>query len=410
MQLFFPIIATQFNFLGGAVGVAVAVVVSFVLITLVASYHRFQQIVALAEESNPEEMGATADDIMRVQLARYLAGCGRRGTSFSAAVVRLNNPDVPVRMGTPFIDAIKHSIRCDDVTCIRDDQTAMILAEVEPEDAEALFARVVRMVGEACPEIASERVSVGVASYPGHGLSGKELLAVADEGLAQASPENPVVMPEIVDHDAEDEEDAEVFDEADEKDSKGWNARRKGSMLDELTGVLKPAAVSAYMQRMMNDLRQKKKKAALFCIGVNNVDQVARIYGDEAVDDVLVGISNILKENFRVDDLIGRHEKHAFLVLAPISLEEAEIIGKRISTLVQRTQIPSGTKKLKTAITLGVAAYPQHGRNLHHLYASGQKVLDHSRANDIRAYAVYDPEIHDKVASKPMRNIKSVKA
>ena len=410
MQLFVPIIATQFDLLGGVLGVSLSIIISFLLIALIASYHRFQQIVTLAEESNPEDMGATANDIMRVQLALYLAGCARRGTSFSVAVVRLDDPDISVRMGTPFVDAIKRSVRCDDVICIRDEHAALVLAESDPFDSEALFARVVHRVAEACPEIASGRVRVGISSYPGHGLSGKELLAVADDGVAQTTAEFPVVMPKIVDHDAEEDEPDEAGDDVDEKTSTGWNVRRKRSMLDELTGVLKPSAVSTYMQRMMNDLRQKKKKAALFCIGVNNMDQVARVHGDEAVDDVLAGVSKILQENFRVDDLIGRHEKYAFLVLAPISLEEAERIGKRISTLVQRAQIPSGNKKLKAAITLGVAAYPEHGRNLHHLYSSGQKVLDHSRANDIRAYAVYDPEIHDKVASKPMKNIKSVKA
>jgi diguanylate cyclase (GGDEF)-like protein len=181
-------------------------------------------------------------------------------------------------------------------------------------------------------------------------------------------------------------------------------------MLDDLTGVLKPSAVSAYMQRTMSDLRHKKKKAALFCVGVNNIDYIARFHGKDAADDVLVGISKILQDNVRADDLIGRHEKYAFLVLAQTSLKEAEIIGKRISTLVQQSDIVSGSKKLKTTITLGVAAYPEHGRNLHMLYQAGQKVLDYSRANDIRAYAVYDPKIHDSMPSKPMKSIKSVQA
>jgi diguanylate cyclase (GGDEF)-like protein len=181
-------------------------------------------------------------------------------------------------------------------------------------------------------------------------------------------------------------------------------------MLDELTGVLKPSAVSAYMQRLMSDLRYKKKKAALFCIGVNNMEHIARFHGQEAADDVLAGVSRILQENLRADDLIGRHEKYAFLVLAQMSLDNAEIIGKRISTRVQKTQIASGSKKIKVSLTLGVAASPEHGRNLHTLYQAGQKVLDYSRANDIRAYAVYDPEIHDSMPSKPMRSIKSIQA
>ena len=181
-------------------------------------------------------------------------------------------------------------------------------------------------------------------------------------------------------------------------------------MLDPVTGVLKPSAISAYMQRLMSELRYKKKKISLFCIGVNNMEHIARFHGDQAADDILAGISAVLQENLRVTDLIGRHEKFAFLALVQCSLEEAEIIGRRISTLVHNAEFRSEKKKLKTTVTLGVSTYPEHGRNLHQLYSAGQKVLDHSRANDIRAYAVYDPKIHDKVPSKPMRNIKSMKA
>jgi len=223
-----------------------------------------------------------------------------------------------------------------------------------------------------------------------------------------------VAMPEIVDLDreAEDAGDAPAAGAAAEagKRPSGWKERRQSAMLDKLTGVLKPSAVSAYMQRLMSDLRRKKKAAALFCAGVNNLEHIARFHGQEAADAVLAGVSKILQDNLRADDLIGRHEKYAFLVLAQASMAEAEIIGKRISTLVQQSEFVAEGRRLKTTITLGVATYPEHGRNLHHLYTAGQKVLDHSRQNDIRAYAVYDPQIHDKTPPKPLKSIKSVQA
>jgi diguanylate cyclase (GGDEF)-like protein len=250
------------------------------------------------------------------------------------------------------------------------------------------------------------------------------LISAALEGLEQAGIERPIVMPEIIIEEDEEEPDeaqeADVHEAAEpgdelpadeeEKQSGGWRNRRKDAVLDPLTGVLKPSAVSAYMQRLMSELRYKRKKIALFCIGVNNMEHITRFHGVQAADDILAGVSAILQENLRASDLIGRHEKYAFLALVQCSLEEAELIGRRISTLVHQEEFRSEGKKLKTTVTLGVSTYPEHGRNLHQLYTAGQKVLDHSRANDIRAYAVYDPEIHDKVPSKPMKSIKSLKA
>jgi len=430
MQLFFPMLAVLPGVLTGVLGVLAAVAVSFVAIVLIASYYRFQHIVQMAEGTNPEDMGVSSFDVLRVQLARYLAGCARRNTSFFISLIQVNDPSLEVQMDSLFVESVKKAIRHDDTTCVYDRQTVTLIMEAEPDDAEAILTRIASRVAASCPEGPLDSLRVGIASYPGHGLSGSELVDVAKEALTETNVERPVFMPEIADVDEEDDgvlpeetetpavgemagatpEDAAPVGGEKEESNKGWMERRKSAMLDDLTGVLKPSAVSAYMQRTMNDLRHKREKAALFCIGVNNIDHIARFHGEEAADDVLVGVSNILQGNVRTTDLIGRHEKHAFLILAQVPLENAEVIGSRISTLVQQGEIVSGAKKLKTTITLGVSAYPEHGRNLHALYKAGQKVLDYSRENDIRAYAVYDPKIHDSMPSKPMRSIKAMRA
>lgn len=426
MQSFFPTLGfVQFDFLSGAVGVLIAILASFIVITLIASYYRFQKIIQLAETSSPEEMGTTASDILHVQLARYLAACARKGTAFSCALIRTHNPSVSAQMDSPLFAAIKSAARSGDVTCAYDEQTLAILLESDPEDAENILARITKRVVGSCPEMELGAMRVGIASYPGHGLRGKGLLKVALESLDQTDAETPIYLPEIidVDVDAEDEEEgedvgrddsgsdeAEDFDAFDKGASKKSKDRHKDTMLDELTGVLKPSAISAYMQRTMSEWRRKKQDVALFCIGVNNIDQIARFHGEDAADYVLAGVSQVLQDNLRGEDLIGRHEKSAFLVLAVASQAEAEIIGKRISTLVQQAETLSEGKKLRTSVALGVAAYPDHGRNLHQLYQAGQRVLDYNRANDIRAYAIYDPKIHDIMPLKPMKSIKSRRA
>lgn len=424
MQMLYPTIVAQLDFLSGILGVVVMVIGSFVLITLVSSYYRFQNVVQQAEKMNPEDIGSNADEVLRVQMARYLAGCARRGTSFSLSLINVRNSDLHVGMETSVFLAVKHAARCDDVACVFDGQTIALLTEAEPEDSVGILQRIAGFMVSDCAALAPEQLRVGIASYPGHGLRGRELIDVAAEGLEQTTFEEPIVLPKIEDVDAEDDEDeseledrssddkaeAVVDDAAKVEGTTGWNARRGGSMLDEVTGVLKPSAISAYMQRMMNEIKRKKQKAALFCIGVNNMDHIARFHGDEAADDVMAGVSKILQDHMRADDLIGRHEQYAFLVLALCSIDEAELIGKRVTTLVQQKEFISGRKKLKTSITLGVSLFPEHGRNLHLLYSAGQKVLDYSRMNDIRAYAVYNADVHDKVPAKPMRSIKSAQA
>ncbi|MCF7847974.1 MAG: diguanylate cyclase [Kiritimatiellales bacterium] len=426
-----PLSVIGSTFLAGAVEVVLAMVVSFFLITVISSYYRFQHIVELAEEIQPEDMGASAHDILRIQLARFLASCARRNSAFAFALLRLNVSGVRIRLDGPVTAALKENLRRVDVVCVYDDNTLAILAETEADDAEAIMLRVINYLKRNCPELGGQDLRAGISSYPRHALSGKELLRSAEEALEQTSLERLVYMQEIIDVDEEeeagpeevdrnnngaessveivapDEAEPEVKSGSKPRESGRRRAAKKNAMLDELTGVLKPTAVSAYMQRMMAEIRRKKKAAALFAIGVNNIDHISRIHGEKAANDVLVAISKLLQDNLRTADLIGRHERDAFLVLSEVSLEDAEGIGKRLSVLIQQHIIETGNKKLKTNIVIGVAAYPEHGRNLHHLYRAAQKVLDFNRANDIRAYAVYNPEIHDKIPSKPLKSIKS---
>jgi diguanylate cyclase (GGDEF)-like protein len=428
MQFYHPMIAALTGVMTGALSVAAAMVISFVVIVIISSHYRFQHIVRKAEDTEPEEMGASPADVLRAQLARYLSQCKRKGTSFCVSLVQVNNPGLQLHLDSPFLRSLKETVRHDDITCVYDSQTAALITEAEPEDASVILTRVFAELAANCQGVEGELLRAGVSSYPGHGLTGSELLRTAEQALENTDAEQPFFMPEIVDVDDEAEEDEEADAErgkkgagegdagdedaghAEEEGALKWAEKRRQAMLDELTGVLKPSAVSAYMQRMMSELRHKRKAASLFCIGINNIEYIEKIHGKEAVDGIIAGVSTILQENVRATDLIGRHEKYAFLSLSQVSLKDAEVIGRRITTLVQQNEIVSGEKKLRTTVTLGVAAYPEHGRNLHLLYVAGQKVLDYNRKNDIRAYAVYDPEIHDSMPSKPMKSIKSLKA
>lgn len=402
------------DFLSSASVVLAVSVVSFVVILLVTSYYRFQHVVELAEKVDADELGTSETEVIRVQLARYVANCSRRGISFSLALIKSGNADVQVHMDSEFVQALKASVRENDVICVYDNETATLLLESEPEDAEAILGRIMKSVSASCSSVIPSEMRAAVVSYPGHGLSGRELLHALEEGMKESCAEKPIVFPEIVDEtdDDEDEIDAEEpFDPVKEvADKKGLNKKekqRRDSVLDPVTGVLNSSALAVYLQRRMDEFRQRKKEAALFCIGVNNMDYIQRFHGEAVANDLLAGVSKLLQNSLRADDLIGRHEEHAFLVLSQCSLNEAAEIGKRISTLVQKAQFLCGRKSLKTTITVGVAGYPQHGRKLNYLYQAGQKVLDYSRENDIRACAVFDPQIHDKMKSRPLRSIKA---
>ena len=115
-----------------------------------------------------------------------------------------------------------------------------MLAESEPEDGTTILGRIVQCLENACDGLARDDVRIGMASYPGHGLSGKDLIRIAEEGLEKTSLEMPIFMAEILEDDEDDEDveeevaepvqsEAESEEERPEEGSKGWKDRRKNS-------------------------------------------------------------------------------------------------------------------------------------------------------------------------------------
>jgi len=401
MSLFSP-------FLSGAVGIIVTIVVSFLLLTLIASYYRFQTIVKLAENTQPEEMGSTPLDVLHIQLVRYIARSTRNNTAFSLGIIRIDQDDFTARIESPFVQHLKKIIRKDDTVCVYDDSSLALLLEMEPEDSVDVFSRIVNQLSLS-RMIKMQNVRVGIASYPDYGVVGKNLIKVALEGLAQSTQENPIVLPEPERFEFEEEQSIQNEKEP-PLSTQEKRKEQKQRMIDPLTGVLKPKAISIYMQRMMGDVRYRKKRAALFSIGINDVKYLSEFHNEKTIADILVTVGELLQNNLRINDLIGRHESYAFLVLMETDTTFAASIGKRIATLLQQRQIVSNGKRIKINVTIGIAIYPEHGKNLHQIYESAQKVLDYNRANDIRAHALYDPKIHARTVVKPMRSIKSVQA
>ena len=50
-------------------------------------------------------------------------------------------------------------------------------------------------------------------------------------------------------------------------------------LLDPLTGVLRDRVLSTYMHRQLNEYRLKKEPVALFCVAVDNMEQIRSFHG-----------------------------------------------------------------------------------------------------------------------------------
>jgi len=371
--------------------------IAFAIITLIASTSRFHKMIQLTEE----ELHSTEDcnDFFFIQVTRYLSKINRASAGFTVLVVQLRTEKTDCRPAQEeLLQRMRKIIREDsDKACLfREDCVAAII-DTEEETAADVIDRMtddLNALVKSLPDIFAFRA--GASIFPLHGLNTQQIIDTATEALEQASFENERPIRIAPAPEEEKEEPKEKQEETERPEVIGEISREdKNAALDPLTGVLKPETVGSYMRKYLAEIRRKKDPAAVLCVGINRIDNIIHLHGEEAADSVIAGVSEILQKLTRDSDLIGRYHRDDFLVLAPCSLKQGEMIGLRVRDAVQKNIFLFEGKPIKTSIAVGITAMPEHGRNLRDLFRGAYGALEIVRGWNTSSCLVYDPAQHD---------------
>lgn len=362
---------------------------AFSIITLISSTYRFHKMIQLGED----QLATVEDcnDFFFIQVTRYLSKINRVSSGFGVIVVQLASATPNTRRTQEdILNELKNILRkADDKACLfREDCVAAII-DTEEENVPALAQRIALDLKKALashPEITAWRA--GVSTFPTHGLNTQAIIDASTDALETVgfSDVNPLgIAPEPS---SEEEKSEGPIGELSKED--------KNAALDPLTGVLKPAVVGSYMRKYMAELRRTKEPAVLLCVGINRMDQIITLHGETIADEVIAGVSKIIQALTRDCDLIGRYHRDDFMILAPCTLQQGEMIATRLREAVQKEVFILQGKRIKAAVSIGIAAHPEHGRNLRDLFGGSYRALEVLREWNTSTCLVYDPAQHAK--------------
>jgi diguanylate cyclase (GGDEF)-like protein len=364
--------------------------ISFAVITLISSTYRFHRMIQLSEEALTTV--EDCNDFFFIQVTRYLSKINRVSSGFGVLIVQfvIEAPDKR-RVQEELLNALKKNVRnADDKVCLfRDDCVAAII-DTEESNVPAMAQRMVadlKKAVAAMPSVSAFRA--GVSSFPMHGISTQQIIDTATGALETVTFENPLpfcVAPAP----------AGPENEKPAAEPGALSREDKNTVIDPLTGVLSPAVVGSYMRKYLSEIRHKKQPAAVLCVGINRVDQTIRLHGEQAADNVIAGVGKVLQRLTRDCDLIGRFHRDDFLILAPCTLQQGEMIAIRLREAVQKEIFISGAKQIKASVSIGITAHPEHGRNLRTLFGGAYRALEVIRGWNTTACLVYDPVQHAK--------------
>lgn len=166
---------------------------------------------------------------------------------------------------------------------------------------------------------------------------------------------------------------------------------RRQAYTDDLTGIENRRLLNLRLAEAMT--RESTQDFALLILDVDDFKRVNDSLGHPAGDDVLQWIAARLSAGLRSGDNVARLGGDEFsLLLGPgTTLQAAMAVAQRISAAFL-TPIRIGGMNLKIDLSIGVAAWPEHGRTREELMQAADKAMYRAKSNRTRI-EMFDPAL-----------------
>jgi diguanylate cyclase (GGDEF)-like protein len=143
-----------------------------------------------------------------------------------------------------------------------------------------------------------------------------------------------------------------------------WSNRedlyREMSTVDGLTRLTNRRS---FIERGESELNRTRRTptSQLSCImlDIDHFKGINDTHGHDAGDAVLVKVSEIMMDNARQYDEVGRYGGEEFAILLPATpLENAIKVAERLRARIEAVEIPCNGTTLRVTASFGVACYP----------------------------------------------------
>ena len=165
------------------------------------------------------------------------------------------------------------------------------------------------------------------------------------------------------------------------------------AITDGLTGVY---TRRYFIERFDEEIKRaslRHSALAFLMIDADHFKMVNDQHGHLTGDMVLKEISNIIQENVREIDIVGRFGGEEFCVILPdTELEGSRVVAERIRKSAQKRLIKAYDSTLRVTLSIGVASYPSDGKVLEELMDKADWALYRAKSqgrNCVVAFGLY---------------------
>ncbi len=132
---------------------------------------------------------------------------------------------------------------------------------------------------------------------------------------------------------------------------------------DSLTGLYNRRYLDETLEREVSRARREGIPLSLVMLDIDHFKRVNDTYGHQVGDEVLRMLASTLLADIRAEDVACRYGGEEFLILLPnMPLETTMLRAQAWRSAVEALRVTHGNFQIAFTISLGVAAYPEHGK------------------------------------------------
>jgi diguanylate cyclase (GGDEF)-like protein/PAS domain S-box-containing protein len=170
---------------------------------------------------------------------------------------------------------------------------------------------------------------------------------------------------------------------------------KEQSIRDPLTELFNRRFMDEALEREMVRAARNSRPLSVALIDIDHFKQFNDTFGHDAGDRVLQSIADLLRTFFRACDICCRHGGEEFAVILPdASLQNAVVRVNALRTEVKRLNLMYDNQSLgPITISVGVAAFPEHGSTYEALLKTADRCLYESKAGGRDVVTAAPPQI-----------------
>jgi diguanylate cyclase (GGDEF)-like protein len=170
---------------------------------------------------------------------------------------------------------------------------------------------------------------------------------------------------------------------------------REQAIRDALTNVFNRRYLEETLERELARAERERYPLCVIMMDLDYFKDVNDTYGHEAGDVVLKTLAETVVRQSRHGDFVCRYGGEEFVLVMPnIGIETARQRAVELHQTINSLNIPYGVFNLTTTISMGIAAYPEHGKTKEELLRAADRAMYIAKNTGRNRVVVYpEPEL-----------------